>query len=367
MIQSTSKLNSILCMSFALIFVLFFIACGEDTVNETKTLPKEVKQVVPVEVQILSKGTFQTSQIFFAEAHPIDIGQLISSSGGQVKIARAENGERVKKGQKLCDIDAAIHRTALELSIAQQGLAETEYSRQEQHLASTTGSKVMLDQAKVKLLLSKQAQLVAQKTYNEAICAAPISGRVGAKYIQSNQTISPGSATYTLVNSNSIKLHFGVSENLIREYSKGSQVLVTLNNGHQVKAKINYLAAIIDPQTRTFQAEIRMMNPKKHPVQIGESIKVQVFGKKRLSQWVIPNSSILNFAKSNAIMIAEDNKSIKKEIVISSSNQTHSQITGDIKEGDLLIITNQHRLANGSLLRIKEFNETTTILGATSK
>lgn len=319
--------------------------------EETPSTTKKKQEVVPVEVIGLSQVSFQNEQIFFAQVAASSSAQLISRQGGKVNSIRVENGQSVKKGQALCDIDAKIHQTNLELAQAQFQVADTEYKRLQDYLNKDLGSQTQLDQAKVKFLQAKQAKLNALELYKEAICQAPISGKIGLKQIEANQTIGAGSPLFQIVSTQNLKLKFGIPENLISEFKRGSQITLTSTDHKVIETKISNISVLMDTQTRTFEAEAQMKNPG---FPIGATVKVKAKGRKYSSQWVVPNSSIINFSDANAIMLIKDQKASRTDITILASNGTHSRITGDIKQGDMLVIANQHRLIHGSQVTIAQ-------------
>lgn len=340
--------------------VLTLIACGKedsaaaDQDNSDNKQALEVKsEITPVEVLELKYSEFQNQQTFYADARANRTAQLVSRAGGKVNSVKVENGQWVKKGQALCDIDAAIHQTNYELAVAQFELAETEYQRLQEYVAQQLGSQTQLNQAKVQFLQAKQAKLNTQETYKEARCIAPFSGIVGMKSIETHQTINPGSPTLQLLSSSYLKLQFGIPENLIQEYHSGNTVQVELADGSWKSAKINYLAASIDPQTRTYMAEVKIANSQKPRIPVGASVKVKAQGMAFKGQWVVPNASILNYAKSNAIMITDGQTATRKDVKILASNGTHSRIQAELQEGDLLVVANQHRLIDGSQVVVK--------------
>lgn len=346
--------NSALLLALSLGLTLGITACGEpEEASESKTQSATKTDTTPVEVLSLKSQDFQNKQSFFADAQASQDAQLLTRSGGKVNKVLARNGQWVKKGQNLCDIDAEIHKTNMELAQAQFELAETEYNRLSEYLTKELGSKTQVDQAKVQFLQAKQAKLNTQELYREATCQSPISGKVGMKMIEAHQTLNPGSPTFQIVNSYSLKLVFGIPENLIQEYKAGN--LVEIYGGEEViQAKINTLSATMDPNTRTFLAEVIIKNPKGQPFAIGSSIKIKALGTLYKDQWVIPNKSILNFAESNAVMIVNEGQAKRYPVEILASNGTHSRVAGEFKEGDLLVVANQHRLIDGSHVKMIE-------------
>lgn len=325
--------------------------CVEETTEEELPTTKKKEEIVPVVVQALAQSSFQNEQSFFATAKASSSAQLIARQGGKVNSVKVQNGQWVKKGKALCDIDAEIHKTNMELAKAQYQLAETEYKRLQEYLDKNLGSQTQLDQAKVQFLQAKQAKLNTQELYEEAICQAPISGRVGLKQIEANQTIGPGSPTLQIVSSGYLDLTFGIPENLIGEYKKGSSVSVLGPEGKDIKSKLTSISALMDPQTRTFEAEVRLKNPG---LPVGASVKLNAKGKNYKAQWVVPNASIINFSDANAVMLIKDNQARRTDITILASNGTQSRISGELKEGDQLVISNQHRLIDGSKVTIME-------------
>jgi len=160
---------------------------------------------------------------------------------GTIKEIRFEEGQAVKAGDVLVQLDADERRAEIEQAIAEANRANALKNEiaikldRAQALSKTgagTGAQVDDLTAQVKSLDSSLASAQAQRKAAEArleelTIRAPFAGRVGTRSVSLGAYISPGTRVTSLDDLTRIRLDFAVPENLLDRVKAGQTVTWT--------------------------------------------------------------------------------------------------------------------------------------------
>ncbi len=358
MIEITGKkwLSLVLWIS-----LLGVVGCGkkEEVLPEVK--PADDKEVIiPVQVKKIVRTTFVEEGQYFGTAYPIKTAHLISLTGGLVHSLKVRDGQRVKAGQSLCNIEGKKYQLIYESALLDESINKKKYELAVEHKEEGSYSELQVNGAKKNYLMAQQASLEAKKNRNMAYCKSPIFGVVTQHYVEANQNIAPGSPTIEIVQTKKIKILVGVPENEIMGYVKGSQALVTIKTRNQkdsiVQGKIYSISGSVDKKNRTFTVEVHIEN-KKNGVRSGQTLNVLLSKEPRQEVVVIPSQVILSLEKGTAVMLAKKQGTqyiaVKSVIEKGPSSKTHSLIESGLSSDDLLIVSGQALVAEGSLVSIQ--------------
>ncbi len=186
---------------------------------------------------------------------------VTSEVPGRILSLRVEEGDAVRKGQLIAELDLEQVKKQLEEAETALDLARTVYQRQKSLWDQNIGSEIQFLEAKnnkerlEKNLESLRLQLAKSKVY------APISGVVDRKLTKEGEYASPGAPIVQLLDVNNLKVEAAVPETYLRAVRKGEPVKVkfpALNQEQQ--ARISLVGSTINNANRTFKVEARVRN-----------------------------------------------------------------------------------------------------------
>ncbi len=182
-----------------------------------------------------------------------------AQSNGVVKKIHVRQGDSVRRGQLLAELDAAI----LESGIAELEhgleLAATIFERQDRLWKKNIGSELEYLTAKNnKENLEKKLETL-QEQHKLTKIFAPISGTVDGVLIKEGEMAAAGFGTIRIVQLSRLKLKAFLSENYISRIKKGDTVQVRIPvAAREMGLTVDAVSQVIDPNNRTFQIEIRI-------------------------------------------------------------------------------------------------------------
>ncbi len=180
--------------------------------------------------------------------------------GGLVAERRVERGERVERGDILCEI--AVEDREANLKEALAGLAQAELDLkgvqqlaarglQSEAVIASSESAMATAQARVERRQLEQSQLKIK---------APFAGIVEETFMEVGQLASPGSQCVSLVDLDPMLLIGQVSERDRAELKVGQEVRAKLSNGREISGQVSFIGHVAQSGTRTYPVEALVEN-----------------------------------------------------------------------------------------------------------
>jgi len=192
-----------------------------------------------------------------------DMVAASSETGGRILRMNFKEGDNIRKGQLIAKIDLEqIDKQVAELQTAMT-LAKDVFERQSRLWKQNIGSELQYLEAKnnVERLEKSLETIEFQKT--KANVYAPISGVVEMVGLKQGEMASPGMPILQILNTNRVKVVADIPETYLGKIKRGETVTIKFPAlDKEIQAKISQLGRTIDPNNRTFEAEINLNNSK---------------------------------------------------------------------------------------------------------
>jgi RND family efflux transporter MFP subunit len=336
---------------------------AEQTVTKEKPLPVKVITVEDKNVPIWTKFTGRTK----ASSHQ-DVRARVS---GVLEKIYFKDGEFVKKGEKLFQIEQDQYIAALNAAKAQKlqdeaslALARADVERYTPLVQEGLAPRATLEQYQAKLAVLKatiQEDIArikkAQIELSYTVIKAPISGHASARRVDVGNLVGQGESTLltTIVKTDPLYVYFSPAEEEARMmYKYGSQdkkyVFIELNGAQKpirLNGYLDFSNNIVDPLTSTITMRATIANPK-HSVLPGSFVYVNVFVTDKYKFKMIPPEVIFNDQLGKYVYIVDkDNKLKRVNIETSYANRYYVSVTKGLQAGDKLVISALMKLKPG--------------------
>ena len=180
---------------------------------------------------------------------------------GIVTAVYVKEGDQVKKGQVMVDLDAQIIKQSLAEVNTQLELANSIFAKQSALWDKKIGSEVQYLQAKTNKESLEQRASTIEEQLKQAKVISPISGTVESVPLRIGQMASPGTPTSTIrvINMSVAKISADVSEAYATSIKNGNPVIVSFPDlGKELNTNLNFTSRFIDPTNRTFKVECKV-------------------------------------------------------------------------------------------------------------
>lgn len=189
----------------------------------------------------------------------IDNIMVSAKTMGVLSAVYAQEGEVVKKGQVLAQIDNSVVVSSINELKSSIDLANTVYERQKNLWDQKIGTEVQYLQAKN----NKESLEKRLATLNEQLemsrIKSPIDGSVDAVDVKIGQNVAPGAPAFRVVSFDKLKMIANVSEAYVIQIKTGNRVVITFPDiNKSIEAKVTFVGKTINQLSRTFPIEVAM-------------------------------------------------------------------------------------------------------------
>src|SRR5215469_8488267 len=265
--------------------LLAIVAVTSGCQQPTTVAAKSPTPVHLVDVNLYSPSEdlrYSASVLPFAEAilsfksagYVTEIRQVAGADGRRRDIGA---GDYVTRGAVLAQIRHQDLKNQLDQAVAtlnqaqaQRVEAAQDYERAKTLYASESLTKPDFDraQAKVDSTLAVVDQATAslhqaQLALQDADLMAPFSGYILARNIELGNLAAPGTPAFTIADTSSVKIGFGVPDYAVRRLHLGQQFSIHLQDDpKEYNGRVTSIAASADENNRVFAVEVTVPNPK---------------------------------------------------------------------------------------------------------
>lgn len=339
---------------------------------------------VAVQVEPLRPRSIQSSVLASGRLVHEEEAQLSTEEIGKVTEIYVDEGDRVKRGQLLLQIDDQRHRATVEQNEATVRIQEIAIQRQElqvQNLRtqwermrglhernlidddSFVTATNNLQIAEVDLRSSRESLSQARAQLEQALdrlsktrAYSPMDGvvtsldiKVGETAVSSSTNI-PGSSLMTIANPDSLHTEVNVDEADIAnvEIGQAAQVFAIAYPDRPVDGIVDSIAVSAKvaegAQGLSFAVQIRLLNPETITLRPGMSCRAEIFTATKDAVLAAPIQAILVEEDLSAeeteryVFVKRGDTAERVAVEVGLSDDTYQEITSGLAEGDEVII-----------------------------
>lgn len=328
---------------FQLVALLAVVLLGSCTGGKDKSTAGKTEEKPKVKLANVAVRPVEQIQEYTATVEAEVKNNIAPSSPVRIDEIFVEVGDRVYKGQKLVQMDAAnLKQNKLQLDNQ-----EVEFKRIDELYKVGGVSKSEWDAAKMSYDVKKTAY---QNLLENTSLLSPISGVVTARNYDSGDMYSGGNPVLTVEKITPVKLLVNVSEIYFTKVKKGAPVDVKLDvYGDEVfEGKISLIHPTINPTTRTFQIEIQLSNQNQR-VRPGMFARASLnFGTEE--NVVVPDLAIVKQAGSGDryVYVYKDGKVTYNKVELGRRMGAEYELKSGVPNNSQVVIAGQPRLINGT-------------------
>ena len=279
--------------------------------------------------------------------------------GGRVIKIYPSEGQYVKKGQLLAQLDDAIMRRSIEEVQTSLDLANIMFEKQKRLWDQQIGTEVQyLTSKNQKEALEKRLATLEEQLDMSKI-KAPISGTVDEIMPKVGETVSPGFPAFRIVNNADLSFNADLSESYIPYIKRGDLVKLNFPTiDKTLEARVSIVGQSIDPNNRTFKVEIKLPADK--------LLKSNMFGEVAINDQTIekaimvPLEVVQQSEKGPYIFIVQRSadgykwKAYRKNIETGLSDDGTIQVKSGLSPGEQLVIAGYKDLSDGQEVVINQ-------------
>jgi len=246
---------------------------------------------------------------------------------GVVQAIHFDKGDRVKKGDTLCEI--RLNDRGAKVAQAAALVAQTQKELQVAQDLYKQGFR-----SKTQLAQSEAAYAQAQAglaTMNVALAntriKAPFDGIVDDRYVNAGDYMRPGDKCEMVIAPEPFLATGTVSEQDVGGISLGDLATVKLVTGENVTGKVSFVADRADQMTRAFRIEVELPNPDAK-LRDGVSAEINIAVRKVKAHHISPGIMVLSDKGAVGVRVVQNGIVAFMPVRVLSEDATGAWITG---------------------------------------
>lgn len=286
---------------------------------------------------------------------------------GRISQLTFTDGQRVRKGQLLIQLDDVLQQAELSQAQAQVSIARANLKRNQELVAEKFVAQRVVEESEATLQVAEAQLALAQARLKRMRIVAPFDGTVGIRNVNLGDYVKDGADLVNLEDTSSLYVDFRLPERYQAKLSVGQAVKVELDAlpGQTFQAKVQALDPLLDANGRSVAVRSVLTVPPNSPVRPGMFARTTTVFAMNDEALVIPEEAIVPQGGKQFVFVldsqgeGEQKKLLSRrvEVKLGTRREASVQITDGLKAGDTIVIAGQQRLQkDGTAVRVVDLN-----------
>lgn len=330
---------------------------------------------VPVTIATAQKGTIGVYLDAIGTVTPLYTASITAQVTGVITAVHYREGQYVRKGDPLIDIDARPYQAQLAqaqgiLERDQNLLAEAQMDLERYKSAwqkNAIPRQTLEDQEKIVLqeqgTVKNDQGVVQYDQVQVSFChiVSPLSGRVGIRLVDPGNLVTANSSTTLVVvtQTQPTTVIFTVGEDNLPEvlaHFKGTPLQVDVYDRTQQTLLETGKLTTIDNQIDTTSGTVKLraqFENRNGALFANQFVNTRLLVDKLTNQTLIPASAIQHNGSNDFVYLVNDNKVTMRRVKVGISDQGNTAVQG-LNPGDVVADSSFEKLQNGSQITISK-------------
>lgn len=331
-----------------LVIILVLVFLKPHAAVPSNSIPPVLVEVVKVKQQTIpvSINAFGT----LVADNQVDISPEID---GQIAKIGFNNGQYVKRGQLLFQLDDSIVRTQLSAAQAKLKLSLEDLRRSHRLLTQDALSQQAVDTATAAVAEDESTTNEKQIRVDKMQLRAPFNGILGSRSVSIGQYVTVGETLVTLVNTDSLKVIYNVSQTYLSQLKLGQTVEITSSAlpGESFSGTVSYISPSIDTTSRTVEVHATVPN-NAGQLAPGMFVTINQELSERPNSLVIPAEALVATIAGNEVYVLQDDRVIETPVQVGARWDNMVEITSGLNLNQQVVSVGQQRLRDGSIVKV---------------
>lgn len=292
------------------------------------------------------------------------VGSLVSNESvvlrpevsGRIEAIRFRDGETVRRGAVLVELDAAVERAELQQARANLTLAQSNFRRTQDLFGRKFVSQSSLDDARAKLEVARAGLALAQARLARMQIRAPFDGVVGIRSVSPGDFVKDGDELINLEDIATLKVDFRLPELYLDRVRPGQALELSSDvlPGEVHSATVDAIDPLVDAQGRAVRLRASLRNPDMR-LRPGVFARVRLILAERAEVPVVPEAALVP-APGNTQFVyrVEDGKVQRVNVTTGQRRDAMVEVVDGLAPGAVVVIAGQLKLRDGAAVKVAE-------------
>jgi membrane fusion protein (multidrug efflux system) len=205
-----------------------------------------------------------------------------------------KDGQPVRRGQLLVQLDDSLQRAQLQQSQAQAGIASTQLKRNQELVAENFVSQSAVDQSAAALEVAQAQVALSRAQLQRMRILAPFDGVAGIRLVNVGDYVKDGADIVNLEDLGALWVDFRLPERFIANVKRGQGIELTLDAlpGQRYSGQVDALDSLLDANGRSLLVRARVDNPA-GALRSGMFARTRIVFATRANAIVVPEEALV--------------------------------------------------------------------------
>ena len=323
---------------------------GQQAKASATTAPAQ--RAIPVEAQRVRIGPIDDTVEAVGTALANESLTVTSKIAGIVKAIRFAEGQTIKAGTVILELEDREPMANLESAKALRDQAKAAFDRTKSLMSSGNAPQSRLDDQEGAYRSAEARVRVIEAQGADLKIVAPFSGRIGIRRVSQGALVSVGTVITTLDDVETIKLRFFVPEAAASAVKSGGNVAAS-GNGVPDRVFTGTIASIdtrVDATTRAVEVRAEFSN-QDGVLKPGMFLTVKLSLNRRDGALIVPEEAVVPEGIRQYVYTVTDGRAVKTEVKLGSRLPGEVEIRDGLKPDAVVITGGVQKIRDGVPVR----------------
>ncbi|MCK3684822.1 efflux RND transporter periplasmic adaptor subunit [Maribellus sp. YY47] len=355
-------------MKFKSIFLVMVSATLAFTGCKSSTGEAPLAETIKnVKVETVSNGVVQNSMTLNGKIKEKSLTSLSFRVGGPLASLKVKQGDFVREGQVIAEIDKRDYQLQLETSKARLEQVEGEYSRYKQLVEQKKIPENTFEKIKSGYLMAQTAFENAQNQLRDTELKAPFSGYIFEKFVENYQTVGAGTPIVSIIDNSHLEVVVSVSESQVNRVKNDKESYVNIANAGVNQLPVELLS--VGEKAKSdglYEVKFSFVNKSDLQVAPGMTAEVTINCQAEENQLSVAQSAIFHEKTSTYVWIynPSSGKVEKREVKVTlDGTNGRINVSSGLNNGEQVVTAGVHYLVEGQKVKPLKAPSVTNIGG----
>lgn len=350
-----TRLNIYFLLISVLAFSIINYSCSVETQSKDVS-DEDSTAAIPVETAQAFKGPISAYYSSTATLEAEEEAMVVAKVRGVVSSIHTEEGELVKKGDVLAQLEDEQLEIESQRAKATMDRLYNDYMRNKELFEQELISADQYENSKFEYESQKAAYELAQLKIEHSSIKAPISGIVSERLVKTGNMVNTDQQVFKVTDFDPLLAILHVPEHEMNKLKKGQTTLIRPDavKEQAFNGEVLRISPVVNPETGTFKVTIAVYDPSGR-LKPGMFARVRIVYDTRDEALLVPKSSVLNEDGSESVYLVKDNIVYRKSIQTGYINGDNIEILDGLNEGDAIVTIGQSSLTDSALVEVVSY------------
>lgn len=335
--------------------IVWKLGDNKQVIEERAKIAQTRNDVIPVRVVEIKRANLAEDFSASGTFKPYKSLALISEVQGKITQLNYKDGDAVQEGAVVLTIDNEALQIQLDIAKVNVKKAESDLTRLKNLLGAGGVTQQQIDDAQNGIDNLKSQIRSLEKQMRNTQVKAPIAGTITGKTVEKGGFLAPAMKILDIVNIGRLKMQVYLTEEEVFQVKKGQQIELVADL--YPDARLKGTVAFIDVQadnSKRFLIEIELNNPANSPLKAGMNGRAFFSTGKQVDILALPRECIVGSVRDAQVFLVEGSQVVRKPVRLGRIFGDVVEIMEGLSEGDVVVISGQINLQNGTKISIRK-------------